>query len=443
VDRDIHCPGFVSIFSMVGSIEKKPVSWLKRVWRSIGPGFITGAADDDPSGIATYSQVGASFGYSQLWVVLFSYPLMTVIQEMCGRVGLVTGKGLAAVIKEQYSRKLLYLSVGLLVVANTINIGADLGAMAASLGLLVPVPFVVLLLLITAGTLFLEIYIPYASYVKFLKYLTLSLLAYVGTALLVVSDWSSVFRALVVPHIVFSREYLFTIAALLGTTISPYLFFWQTGEEIEEEIASGKMESMESSPAQVKPSDLSHMIVDTGLGMFFSQLVAFFIVTSVAATLGVYGVRTISTAADAALALQPIAGKFAFLLFALGIIGTGLLAVPILAGSAGFAVAEAFGWKEGLDKKFSDAKYFYMIIAAATIIGLLVNLLNIGAMSMLFYAAMFNGVLAPPLMIVVLLVANNKNIMGTHTNGLFSNIAGIIITVAMSMVAVGLFLTLV
>ncbi len=411
------------------------ISLWGRVARSLGPGFITGAADDDPSGIATYSQTGAMFGYSQLWTALFSYPFMTVMQEMCGRIGLVTGRGLSGVIREHYSRTILYVAVALLVVANVINIGADLGAMAAAAGLIVPLPFVFLLLLITVFTLGVEVWVPYPTYAKFLKYLTLSLLAYIATAFLVKLNWSAVLHATLVPHIALTKEYVMNIAAILGTTISPYLFFWQADEEVEEEIEAGKIKDEGGVAPQVSVGDIQGMRIDTMLGMFFSQIVMFFIIVSVAATLGVSGIHTITTAADAALALKPVAGNFAFLLFTLGILGTGLLAVPVLAGSAGYAVAEALEWKVGLGKRYNKARGFYGIIIAATLAGLIVNATSISPITMLYYSAMLNGVLAPPLMVLILLIANNKKIVGKHTNGAFSNTLGIVITVIMSVVS--------
>lgn len=404
----------------------------------MGPGFITGAADDDPSGIATYSQTGAMFGYSQLWTALFSYPFMTVMQEMCGRIGLITGKGLSDVIRENYSKKLLYGAVLLLLVANIINIGADLGAMASAIMLLVPVPFFALLIVVTVLMLGLEIYVPYPTYARVLKYLTLSLLAYVVTAFIVKENWGMVLHAAVVPHISFTKSYIANVAAILGTTISPYLFFWQADEEVEEEIEKGEIKEMGNGAPKIKKTDVRQMRIDTVLGMFFSQMIMFFIIVTVASTLAVSGTHAINTAADAASALKPVAGNFAFVLFALGIVGTGLLAVPVLAGSAGYALAEALGWKVGLGKRLGKAKGFYGIIIVATLIGLLVNFTAIPPMTMLYYAAMLNGVLAPPLMILILFIANSSAILGKHTNSWFSNTLGVVITIVMSVVSLGL-----
>jgi len=420
----------------------KKGSFFKRISRSLGPGFITGAADDDPSGIATYSQTGAMFGYGQLWTLLFAFPFMTAMQEMCGRIGMVSGKGLARVIKDQYSKKILFFSVLLLLFANVINIGADLGAMASALQLVLPVPFYLLLAGITAFTLLVEIIVPYPTYVKFLKYLTLSLFAYIAVAFFVQQDWGRVLASTLIPNIRFSSEYIMNIAAILGTTISPYLFFWQADEEVEEDIARGQLKEMGKGTPSISNADVKQMRADTFVGMFFSQLVAFFIMLSVAATLGIDGGHTIETASDAAQALRPVAGNFAFILFTVGIIGTGLLAVPILAGSASYAVSEAFGWKVGLNKNFRKATGFYAVIAVATIVGLLVNVTSISPMTMLYYSAVLNGVLAPPLMILILLIANNKKVLGNRTNTKYSNIFGIMITVIMSLVSLSFLYTI-
>ncbi|MEK7647251.1 MAG: divalent metal cation transporter [Patescibacteria group bacterium] len=410
--------------------------------KALGPGFITGAADDDPSGIATYSQTGAQFGYGQLWTALFSYPFMVAIQEMCGRIGLVTGKGLSGVIKEHYSRKILYSAVLLLLIANTINIGADLGAMAASVQLLFDIPFTVLLIGITVFTILLEVFISYPIYAKYLKYLTFSLMAYIVTAFVVGPDWWLVARSIFVPHIIFTKQYLLNIMALLGTIISPYLFFWQADEEVEEEIINHKIRGIGDGVPQIDALDIKRMRLDTFLGMFFSNLITFFIILTVASTLGVANIHQVKTAADAAEALRPFAGDFAFLLFALGILGTGLLAVPILAGSAAYAVSEAFNWNVGLGKRFKQAHGFYGVIMIATLVGLLINFTSIGPMTMLYYAAMLNGVLAPPLLILILLIGNNKKILGKNTNSPLSNYLGIIITAIMSFIALAFFINI-
>ncbi len=417
------------------------IPFIKRLFKSIGPGFITGAADDDPSGIATYSQTGSIFGYTQLWTAPFSLPFMIAVQEMCGRIGMVTGSGLSGVIKRFYSKPVLYIAVLLLVVANAINIGADLGAMAAAVTLLIPANSTVILLGITLFTLLLEILVPYPLYARFLKYLTLSLLAYVAVAFMVMIDWTTVARYTFVPHIELSKVYILNIAALLGTTISPYLFFWQADEEVEEEIAGGKIVSEGVGIPQVTKKDMAGMRLDTAVGMIFSNTITFFIILTAAATLGTTG-HTIDTAAKAAEILRPLAGDFAFLLFTLGILGTGLLAVPVLAGSAAYAVSEAVGWKAGLGLKFSKAKSFYLVIVATTCIGLLVNFLSIPPMTLLYYAAAINGMLAPPLLVLILLIGNNKQILGHRTNGWLSNTLGIIITLIMAVIAIALIASL-
>jgi len=330
----------------------------------------------------------------------------------------------------------------LLLVANTINIGADLGAMASAVGLLIPVPFVPLLCGITAFSLLLQIFVPYPHYARFLKYMALALLAYVFTAVSVTDNWGAVFYAFFHPHFIFSGDYILTLGAFLGTTISPYLFFWQADEEVEEEVVHKKLRFMGKGVPKVFSRDIKKMRIDTALGMFFSNFVTFFIIVTVAGTLAQSGITSIDTAADAASALRPIAGDFAFVLFALGIVGTGLLAVPILAGSAGYAVSEAFGWSEGLGKRFGQAPWFYAVIALSTLFGLFVNFSDIGPMRMLFYAAMLNGVLAPPLLIMILFICNNKKILGSRTNGLITNTLGIAITAAMSAVALATLYTL-
>lgn len=405
---------------------------LKKIFTHLGPGFITGASDDDPSGIATYSQTGAQFGYSQLWTALFSFPFQTVIQEMCGRIGMVTGKGISGVIRKHYAKPVLYFAVSLLFVANTINIGADLGAMASSAQLLVNLPFILWLIPLAILTLFLEVFISYKVYAKFLKYLTFSLFAYIIVAFVVKINWLHVLSSTVVPTISPNKAYLFNFIAILGTTISPYLFFWQTGEEVEEEVEFHKIRAMGKGVPKVNAIDIRAMRKDTIVGMFFSNLIMFFIITTAAATLFANNIHTVDTAADAARALQPIAGNFSFILFATGIIGTGLLAVPVLAGSASYAISEAFGWREGLYRKFKTAHGFYAVIIAATIVGILVNFTNIPPFKMLYYTAILNGIIAPPLMVLILLISSNPEIMGKYTNSKFSNYMGVTITAVMS-----------
>ena len=415
---------------------------IKSFFKLLGPGFITGASDDDPSGIGTYAQTGARFGYTQLWLSLFTFPLMTAVQEMCGRIGLVTGQGLSGVIRRHYSKKLLYFAVTLLLIANTINIGADLGAMASSAQLIVGVPFIFWLIGMTALTLVLEIFITYKTYAKFLKYLTLSLFAYVIAAFAIKQDWGTIIRSTLIPTISVNKEYLMNIVAFLGTTISPYLFFWQADEEVEEEIVENKIQAIGRGKPKITKRDIRFMRVDTIIGMFFSNFITFFIIITAASTLAVHGIRNIETADQAAQALRPIAGNFASVLFAVGIIGTGLLAVPILAGSASYAIAEAFRWKAGLYRKFNQAHGFYGVITIATIIGLLVNLTPIKPFQMLYYTAIINGIAAPPLLLIILLISNNKKIMGNQVNSLGSNALGIIVIGVMTIAAAALLFSL-
>lgn len=363
---------------------------------------------------------------------------MTVIQEICGRIGMVTGQGLASVIRAHYSKKILFGTVLLLFVANTINIGANLGAMAASAQLLLGVPFWIWLIIITVVSVILQTTVPYPSYAKFLKYLTISLFAYIVTAFIVQQPWLQVATSTFLPSIKFTKEYLLNIVAILGTTISPYLFFWQADQEAEEDYARGRVKVYGEGVPKVTKGDIKEMRVDTIIGMLLSNTVMFFIILTTASTLGAGGMGHIETADQAAQALRPLAGDFAYLLFATGIIGTGLLAVPVLAGSASYALAEAVGWKAGLDYKFGQAKAFYIVIALATVAGLCINLIGIQPFQLLYYTAILNGIIAPPLMIMLMRISNNKKIMGARTNGKFSNIMGWLITGIMSAGAIAL-----
>jgi len=420
----------------------KMLKFLKKLFKKIGPGFITGAADDDPSGVATYSQTGAIFGFSQLWLALFSLPFMVVIQQMCGRIGMVTGKGLAGVIRTHYPKPVLYFAVSLLIITNTINIGADLGAMAASAQMLLGLPFIFWLFLMTGFIIMLEIFVTYKTYSKILKYLALTLFAYVLTAFIVKPDWGIIIKSTVFPQIQFTGDYLFNIVAILGTTISPYLFFWQGSQEVEEEISDGKISDMGVGKPRVTQKNVTNLGWDTIVGMLFSQAIMFFIIITTAATLHANGITKIATASQAAEALRPVAGNFAYLLFAAGIIGTGLLAVPILAGSSAYAVAETIGLKEGLSKKFRLAPGFYIVIAASTLIGMLISWLGIDPIKALYYAAVLNGLAAPPLMALVILTATNKKIMGKYVNKKISNILGWIIVLVMTLAGILLIIDL-
>jgi len=408
---------------------------ISKFFKKLGPGFISGAADDDPTAIATYTQAGAQFGYSQLWTSLFTFPFMAVIQEMCGRIGLVTGKGLAGVIRKYYSDWFLAGAVILLLVSNTINIGADLGAMAASAELIFDIPFIFWLVGFTILILVLEIFLSYKIYARYLKYFALTLLTYVVVALLIKQDWSQVVWRTLIPSFTYTEAFFLSLLAILGTNISPYLFFWQASEEVEEEVENGKLKAMGQGVPKVTKRDIKALRQDTTLGMIFSNVIVFFICLAAAGALYQNGLHDVLTPAEAAKALEPIAGSWAKILFALGIIGSGLLVVPILSGSASYAVAESFGWKEGLYRKFNKAHGFYGVITIATLIGILINFLSIPPFEMLIYAAALNGLLAPPLLIFILLIANNKKIMGKYTNSWRSNLFGLIITLLMFLVA--------
>jgi NRAMP (natural resistance-associated macrophage protein)-like metal ion transporter len=411
-------------------------------FKILGPGFITGAADDDPTAIATYTQSGAQFGYGQLWTALFTIPFMSVVQEMCGRIGTVTGKGLAQVIKQHYSKTILYSTVMLLVISNIINIGADLGAMAATGQLLIRIPFILWLAVLTLVILVLQIFIPYKTYTKYLKYLALALLAYVVVAFMVKQNWQEIAASTFIPRVSFTKSYLLTIVAILGTNISPYLFFWQASQEVEEAVEQHKLEAMGQGSPHTTSRDISKLKIDTTTGMVFSNIVVFFICITAAATLGKNGVTDIQTPSQAAEALRPLAGNLTFFLFTLGIMGSGLLAVPVLAGSTAYAFSESFKWKEGLKRKFNHAYGFYGVILVATIVGLFVNFLGVKPFQMLVYAAALNAMLAPPLLVLIILISNNKKIMGRYLTSRPANVLAIIITILMATASVAFFLSL-
>jgi NRAMP (natural resistance-associated macrophage protein)-like metal ion transporter len=428
--------------SSLRSTEPDSMKKIKKFLKILGPGFITGAADDDPSGIGTYSQTGAQFGYSQLWTALFSFPFMAVVQEMCGRIGLVTGRGLSNVIRTNYSKKVLFGCVSLLFFANTVNIGADLGAMAATGQLLLGIRFIAWLLVITTVTLLLQIFVPYPSYARVLKYLGLTLFAYIIVAFIVKQPWQHIVMQAIVPNFKLSNDYLLNIVAILGTTISPYLFFWEADQEAEEDLAKHRINRYGKGIPKLAVGDVKAMQIDNLIGMLFSNVVMFFIIVTAASTLGAHGIKSITTANQAAEALRPLAGDFTYLLFATGIIGVGLLAVPILAGSASYALMEALGWKSGLGLKFKQAHAFYITIALATLVGGLLNFVGIKPFQMLYYTAILNGIIAPPLIIMLMRISNNHKIMGEYTNGRFSNVMGWAITTIMTACAVALLFTI-
>jgi NRAMP (natural resistance-associated macrophage protein)-like metal ion transporter len=414
----------------------------------LGPGLITGASDDDPSGIATYSQAGAAFGFSLLWTMLFTFPLMCAIQEISARIGRVTGRGIAGNIRRSYSPWLLYPVIFLLVLANTLNIGADIGAMGSALQLLVGGPALLYAIGFAALCLVLEVFITYEKYSRYLKWLTVVLFSYVFTAFFVHIPWRQVALGTLIPT--FSRQgnYWATFIAILGTTISPYLFFWQASQETEEIRDHADEEALKQKPLQAR-RQLGRIRFDTVTGMLLSNAVAFFIVLAAGATLHAHGVRDIQTASQAAEALRPLAGRFAFSLFALGIIGTGLLAVPVLAGSAAYAIGEALKWPTGLGRKPLEAKGFYAVLSAATVIGLALNfptfqkLLHVTPIKALFLCAIVNGVVAVPIMVVVMLMVGNAKVMGRFTlvSGWLRSL-GWAATAVMFLAAVGMFVTL-
>jgi NRAMP (natural resistance-associated macrophage protein)-like metal ion transporter len=377
----------------------------------LGPGLITGASDDDPSGIATYSQVGAQFGYGMAWVMLFTWPLMAAIQEISARIGRVTGEGIAGNIRRHYPRWLLRLIVASLLAANVINLGADLGAMGAALALLLGGPEKLYVVAFAVICAMLEVFLRYENYVRILKWTTISLFAYVAAALVVNAPWAQIVYATFVPHPLWYRGYLLAIVAVLGTTISPYLFFWQSSEEAEEERIDPTARPLLDAPQQA-PAEIGRIRIDTYIGMGFSNLIGLFIIVTAAATLNAHGITDIQTSAQAAEALRPIAGEFAFVVFAAGIVGTGLLAVPVLAGSAAYGLGEALGWETGLDRLPQDAKAFYGTIAVATLVGVLINFVDIDPIKALFWAAVLNGIVAAPLMVVIMLITRRQDVMG-------------------------------
>jgi NRAMP (natural resistance-associated macrophage protein)-like metal ion transporter len=408
-------------------------------FRSLGPGVITGAADDDPSGIATYSQVGAQFGYAMLWTMLFSFPLMAAMQEICARLGRITGRGIAANLKKVQPKYVTYFVVLLLCLANLFNLGADISAMGSAAQLVLGGSGAAHGVLFGILSLILQIFVPYRKYVRYLRWLTWSLLAYMVTALSVRVPWGAALRATFLPSFAFDQEYLIALVGVLGTTISPYLFFWQTSEEAEEIRIRA-----EDSPLRKKPwqaaQHFRRIALDTRVGMAVSNLVAFFIILTAAATLHASGSEyAIRSSADAAKALEPLAGRFAFLLFALGIVGTGMLAVPVLAGSAAYAVAELFHWRASLEEQARRAPKFYSVLAVATLIGVGLNLVGINPMRALFWSAVVNGVVAVPLMFLIMLMSSNPLVVQQFRLPRYLRIAGWIATVVM-LLASALFL---
>lgn len=403
---------------------------IRKLLKSLGPGFITGSSDDDPTGIATYTQTGASFGYQQLWLAPFSLPFMIAVQEMSGRIGIVTGRGLASVIRTHYPRWILFGIVTSLAVANIFAIGANLGAMASSIQLLVDVSFFPVIIFITVSIVLVQVLIPYHKYTRILKYLALSLLAYIATNFFIDHEWTKIIKSTLIPSLSLTQDHVLNIVAVLGTTISPYLFFWQTGQEIEEAVHNKQLKKFNTGTPKMNIRNIQKMRIDTAIGMIFSNVVMFFIIATAATTLK--GISTIETADQAAKALEPVAGEYASVLFALGIIGTGLLAIPILAGSAAYAISEIFQWNEGLSQNLKKAPGFYGVIACATLTGLLINFLNIPIFQTLYYAAVISGFVSPSIIFLMLRITNNKKIMGHYTNSLLTNVLGYFIVFIMS-----------
>lgn len=439
-------------------------------WKKLGPGLTTGAADDDPSGIATYSQIGAQYGSVFGWLAVFTYPLMSVVQAMCAKIGLVTSRGLAANIRLHYPPWILYILTAILFAANSFNIGADLGAMAEATRLVFPqFSFAWLVIGFTVFSLALQIFTSYKAYASYLKWLALILFAYIFTAFAIDVNWPEVLKQAVIPHMVFDREHLLIVAAVLGTTISPYLFFWQTSQEVEEKILHGSLQeehkeitkTLESEGklisaeltakavaaplpviTPVTAEDMKDMRIDVWSGMFISNLVMFFIIIVCSATLFKNGITDIQTAADAANALRPLVGHGAYLLFAIGIIGTGLLAVPILAGSASYALAESFRWVSGLHHRLREAYAFYAVIIISMLVGLGLNFIGLDPIKALIYSAIANCIVAPIVLVFIVALSGRKDVMGEHANNRLTNIIGWGVTVLMAGVAVATCLAL-
>ncbi|AXC10913.1 Manganese transport protein MntH [Acidisarcina polymorpha] len=388
---------------------------VQQFFRDLGPGLITGAADDDPSGISTYSVAGAAYGYTALWTALFSFPLMAAVQLMCARLGMVTGRGLASVIRTRYPPWVLWPACGLVVIANVFNIGADLGGMANAMQMVTGVPSYFWTPLFTAIIIALLFWTSYRTIARTFKWMTLILFAYVITAFLARPDWWAVLRSTFVPHIEWTRSYVSVLVGILGTTISPYLFFWQASQEVEEERKQGKIKVAQRRGAT--DAELAATRTDVVTGMLFSNVVMYFIILTTAATLHAHGLRSITTAKEAAEALRPLAGQGAYWLFTLGLIGTGMLAVPVLAGSCAYAVAEGAKWRHAsLGSKPLAARPFYAVIAVAMLIGLALDFAGLDAVKMLFWSAVLNGVLAPPLVVLVVLLTSDEKVMGKRTN---------------------------
>jgi NRAMP (natural resistance-associated macrophage protein)-like metal ion transporter len=423
-----------------GKPSRSPGSKIMRALGGLGPGVVTGASDDDPSGIATYSQVGAQFGFTMLWTMLFSYPLMAGIQEISAWIGRVTGMGIAANIRRHYPAWVLHPLVVLILLANVINLGADIGAMGSALKLLVGGSKLFYAVGFGTVTVIAAVFIPYRQYAQLLKWSALVLLVYIATAFAVHVPWQHALMATVIPHVTLSKHYMIALTAVFGTTISPYLFFWQASQEVEEQEAAPGEKALKLAPEQ-ESSQLEPMRADTYIGMAISNVIAFFIILDTAASLHLHGMTEIQSATQAAEALRPLAGQLSFLLFSLGIVGTGLLAVPILAGSAAYALAEALKWPTGLDRPLDKAWGFYGILSIATLLGVALNFISIDPIKALFWSAVINGVAAVPIMIVMMLMTSNPRVTGTLRLSLRQKIIGWTATAVMLLVAIGMIAT--
>ncbi|HVF69170.1 MAG TPA: Nramp family divalent metal transporter [Xanthomonadales bacterium] len=423
------------------TVELTKIKKARGFWNNLGPGLITGAADDDPSGIATYSQSGAQFGFQFLWLSLFTFPLMAIVQEMCARIGLTTGRGLAGNIRINYSKPVLYICALLLFIANTLNIAANIGAMAGATKLLYPnLNFAILVGVFTFFCLFLQIFTPYEKYAKYLKYLVLVLFSYILTAFFANIDIRELMRYTFIPSMNFTKDQIFMVTAILGTTISPYLFFWQTSHEVEEEILHGKTSIRLRTGTT--PQEVKKMRIDVWTGMFVSNSVMYFIIATCAAVLFANGIHNITSASDAAEALRPLAGDYAFLLFAIGIIGMGLLSVPILAGSAAYTIAESFKWRSGLFRKLHQARAFYGVIILSMIIAMDINFLGINPIKLLIYSAIVNGLVAPVILFLIVQMASNKRVVKDRISHPMITTLGWFITIVMSLAGVATIISL-
>jgi NRAMP (natural resistance-associated macrophage protein)-like metal ion transporter len=419
------------------SLNNKAIKKGKDYWLMLGPGLTTGASDDDPSGIATYSQTGAQFGFSLLWLAPWTFPLMATVQEMCARIGLVTGRGLAGNIRVFYNKRVLYLCTALLFAANTFNIGANLGAMAKGVQLLSPsLSFGWLVVGFAVFSLMLQIFTPYVRYAKYLKWLALILLSYILSAILAHPDWGEVLKNGFIPNIQFNKEQILIICAILGTTISPYLFFWQTSQEVEEQVLEGKL-TVKDRSSKTEATTVRSMRIDVWSGMFLSNMVMFFIIAATGAILYPNGITEIKSAADAAEALRPFAGDATYFLFSIGIIGTGLLAIPVLAGSSSYALAESLRWKEGLYRDLGQAKAFYGVIIISMLVGLGINFLGIDPIKALIYAALANAVVAPVVLFFIVRISSSKHFMGSWVNRKLTTFIGWMVFGLMTAAAAG------